>query len=95
MGVKKNYEPKFKAKIALEAIKNLKGTAEICSEYKISATNSYDWRDRILGNSYQIFIPEAEHVKKQKLDRQEIESLHKMIGEITIENNFLKKKLLK
>lgn len=34
MLVKKNYEAEFKAKIAIEAIKSQKGTAEICREYK-------------------------------------------------------------
>ena len=32
------YNPEFKAKVAIDAIKNVKGTAEICSEYKVPAT---------------------------------------------------------
>ena len=44
----KKYEPELKAKIALEATKNQKSTAEICSEYKIPSTNLYDWSDRVL-----------------------------------------------
>lgn len=95
MGTKKNYEPEFKAKVALEAIKDQKGTAEICSEYKIPATNLYEWRDKAVGNLHKIFVPESEYQKKQKVMQQEMETLHKIIGEITIENNFLKKKLLK
>jgi transposase-like protein len=45
---KKRYEPNFKARVALECIKNIKSTIEICSEYKIPATNLYEWRDRLL-----------------------------------------------
>ena len=39
MGNKKTYDAGFKAKVALDAIRNQKGTAELCSEYKIPATN--------------------------------------------------------
>ena len=95
MTVKKNYEPEFKAKVALEAIRNQKGSAEICSKYRIPATNLYEWRDKAVGSLHQIFVPESEYNKRQRLVAQEIEGLHKIIGEITIENNFLKKKLLK
>ncbi len=93
MGTKKNYSPEFKAKVALEAIKNQKGNAEHGSEYQIPATNLYEWRDKVLGNLDQLFIPENEHTKKQKLVEQEIDNLQKIIGEMAIENNFLKKKL--
>ena len=95
MSIKKNYEPEFKAKVALEAIKNQKAVAELCSEYKIPSTNLYEWRDKALSNLYQVFVPESEHNKRQKMAQHEIEVLHKIIGEITIENNYLKKKLLK
>ncbi len=91
MGSKKNYTSEFKAKVAIEAIKSQKGIAEICSEYNIPATNLYEWRDKALGNLHQIFIPETEYQKKQRLAEEEIGKLHKIIGEITIENNFLKK----
>ncbi|WP_339052645.1 IS3 family transposase [Candidatus Lariskella endosymbiont of Epinotia ramella] len=77
----------------IDAIQSQKGKAEICSEYKIPATNLYDWKDKAIRDLYQLFIPESEYTKKQKLSEQEIEKLHKIIGEISIENNFLKKKL--
>lgn len=95
MTVKKNYEATFKAKIALEAIKSQKTTAEIYTEYKIPATNLYEWRDKAMKDLSHIFIPESEYAKKQRLMQQEMEGLHKIIGELTIDNNYLKKKLLK
>jgi transposase len=90
---KKNYAPEFKAKVAIEAIKGEKGNAEICSEYKIPGTNLQQWKCKAVESLHQVFIPESEHARKQKLIEDEIEHLHKIIGEITIENNFLKKKL--
>ena len=93
MAVKKNYTAEFKAMVAIEAIKSKKGNAEICSEFKIPATNLHEWRDKALESMSQIFIPESEYTKQQRISQEEIENLHKIIGEITIENNFLKKKL--
>lgn len=93
MTTKKNYTAEFKAKVAIDAIKGKKGNAQICSEYKIPSTNLQQWRDKALENLHQIFIPESEHVRNHKIIRDQIETLHKIIGEITIENNFLKKKL--
>ena len=95
MTKKKNYEASFKAKVALEGIKNIKSTGEICSEYKIPLTNLYDWRDRVISRSEELFIAESEHNKKLKTFECEIDRLQKIIGELTVENCFMKKKLMK
>lgn len=93
MAIKKNYAAEFKAMVAIEGIKGKKGNAEICSEYKIPGTNLQIWKEKALENMYQIFIPESEYAKQKRASDEEITNLHKIIGEITIENNFLKKKL--
>ncbi len=93
MGTKKNYTAEFKAKVAIAAIKGEKGAAEICSEFNIPSTNLIEWRNKAIEHLHQVFIPENEYLKKQKNAQDEISALHKMIGEMTIENNFLKKKL--
>jgi len=70
-------------------------TAEMCSEFNIPSTNLVDWKNKAIENLHQVFIPENEHIKKKKNAQEQINSLHKIIGEMAIENNFLKKKLLK
>lgn len=95
MKKKSNYTAEFKAKVVIDSMRGTKSNAELCSNYKIPVTTFQQWKDKALENFYQLFIPESEYTKKEKLAEQEIESLHKIIGEITIENNFLKKKLQK
>ena len=95
MSVKKHYEAEFKARVAIEAIKEQKGVAEICSEYKIPNTNLYQWRDKAIGSLHEVFVPESEYTKQRNILKQEIETLQRIIGEITVENSFLKKKLMK
>ena len=95
MKMNRSYEASFKAKVAIEGIKNIKSAAEICSEYKIPSTNLYEWRDRLISRSSELFVPENEHSKKIKVFENEIERLHKVIGELTVENCFMKKKLMR
>ncbi len=92
---KKIYQPEFKARVAIEAIKNEKPIAEICSENKISTISLHEWKDRVIARAKESFIPESEYSKKTKLLKQEIEDLHRVVGELTVENNYLKKKLFR
>ena len=88
---KKEYDANLKAKLALEFIAGKKSVVELSAEYKIPQTTLHDWRSKLLDNAKEIFISESEKNKQVKLLEQQISSLHKIIGEITVENNFLKK----
>ncbi len=90
---KKQYDANLKAKLALEFISGKKSAVELSAEYKVPQTNLHDWREKLLDNAKEIFIPTGEKNRQVKLLEQQISSLHKVIGEITVENNFLKKKL--
>jgi len=89
----KTYDPKLKAKVALEAIEGKKELIEISTEYNISKTTVCEWRDKLLKEASEVFIPIYEKDKQVKQLKDNIEALHKVIGEVTIENSFLKKKL--
>ena len=93
MVTKKQYDANLKAKLALEFITGTKSVFELSAEYKVPQTNLHEWKAKLLDNAKEVFIPETEKNKKAKLLEQEISSLHKIIGEITVENNFFKKKL--
>ena len=94
MSSKKIYEAKFKAAVAIEAIKEKKTTVEICSDYKMPQTNLYEWRDNVLSRAHELFIAENEQTKKLKELEKEIEILHQTLGKQIVEINFLKKKLI-
>ena len=95
MSKKKRYEASFKSKVALEGIKNTKSISEICSKYSIPATNLRDWCDILISRSSELFFPESEHNKAINSLKQDINRLHEIIGELTVENSFMKKKLMK
>jgi hypothetical protein len=61
----------------------------------VPKTTIIEWRDRLITSAAELFIPVSEKDKKVKFLQQEIDMLHKIVGEITVENNFLKKKLMR
>ena len=95
-GQKYNYSPSFKKQVALEAIKGDKTIAQIAAEYKVFPARIHQWRKQILLSCEQVFIDEKPSDKafsKSLLEKdQQIENLQKKVGELTMANDFYKKK---
>lgn len=89
----KTYDAKLKAKVAIELLQGKKELIEIASEYNIPRTTIMEWRDKLLNEAQALFIAPHEKEKEVKKLKDSITELHKIIGEVTIENSFLKKKL--
>jgi transposase len=91
----KTYDAKFKAKVAIEAISSSKDLIEISAAHNVPKTTIIEWKERLLNEASELFISAHEKDKKVKQLTEKIKELHNLIGEITIENNFFKKKLQK
>jgi transposase len=89
--MRKKHDTKFKARVALEAIKGEKTIVEIASEYKIHPNMVTLWKKKALSNMSEIF--EKGDNKKEKDFEKEKDVLYKEIGKMKIENEWLKKKL--
>ena len=83
--IRKYHSGTFKAKVALEAIKENKTVNELSVEYGVKAKQIYTWRDRLLKNITTIFTDK----RSEKSDKKEIENLHKIIGKQAVEIEFL------
>ena len=79
----------LKTEIAVEAIKGKQSLAQLASKHRIHPTQVKDWKRMALKAIRDIF---SNNSKKNQAHEDELLSL---IGKLTIENNFLKKKLLK
>jgi len=93
--VNRSYDSRFKAVVAISALSNEKSLVELCSEHNVPKSNVIEWRDKLISEASELFIPAHEKDKKMRLLKQEIESLHKVVGEVSVENSFLKKKLMR
>lgn len=88
--VRKNHTTAFKTKVAVEAIRQHKTVNELTSEYGIHATQVNLWKKQALS-----VIPEAFSGKKEKAQdsrQQDIDELHRQIGQLIAERDWLKKK---
>ena len=87
---RRNHSPKFKAKVALTAIKGDETLSEIARRFDINANLIVKWKKQLLENSEEVFASG----KGLAPDREsEIKELQAKIGEITMVNDFLQKAL--
>lgn len=89
---KKNYEPVFRAKVAIEAMKGTKTISQIASEHKIHANLVTKWKKELISNIPTIFQKQTN--KEMEEAQTLIDSLYRKIGTLTVENDFYKKKLM-
>ena len=89
--MRKQFSKEFKAKVALEALKGLKTSAEISSEFSVHPTQIAQWKNELKKGLPEIFAGKKSQEEKDK--DQLIEELYKQIGKTQVENDWLKKKL--
>jgi transposase len=87
--MKKSYDSKFKSKVALEAIKGERSIAEIASEFGVHPNMVTLWKKRALENMPSAFSTKAE---KSNEPRYSEDDLIKQIGQLKVENEFMRKK---
>ena len=90
-GIRKQFSKEFKAKVALEAAKGLKTLAEISSEFGVHVSQVQQWKNELREGLPGIFSgrKSAEEKDRERL----VEELYKQIGQLQVENGWLKKKL--
>ena len=91
----RSFDNKFKAKVALEAIKGEKTIAEIASEYKVFARSVADWKKEFLENMELVFAKDKafKGFKEQLKEKdKEQDVLYKQIGKLSTQLEWAKKK---
>lgn len=85
---RRKFSASFKAKVAMEAIKNEKTLAELSKQFEINAVVISRWKAEMLENMAMVFERGSSSVKDEQVD---IEKLYAQIGQLKVENDFLKK----
>ena len=86
--VRKRHNAEFKSKVAVEAIKEHKTLNELTAEYGVHATQISNWKKQALA-----VIPTAFNTKQQA-QQAIIDELHRQLGQVISERDWLKKKSL-
>ncbi len=87
---RRNHSPAFKAKVALEALKEEKTLAQLASEYDVHVNQIQSWRNNLKENVVSLF---ESGVDTRKDHESEVQALQAKIGQLTMENDFLAKVL--
>lgn len=88
--VRKNHAASFKAKVALEAVKQNKTTAQLSGEFGVHPNQIAKWRKQLLDEVTGLFSS-----KRSKIERGHEEltaELYRQIGQLKVELDWLKKK---
>lgn len=85
---RKRHDGAFKAKVGLEALKGIKTVSQIAKEYDVHPVQVSQWKNQVLERLPVLFGSEVEKV----VDEGMVAKLHEKIGQLTVENDYLKKK---
>lgn len=87
---RKRYNPQFKAKVALAALKNEETTSELAARFGVHPTMIASWKRTLLDGAPDIF---DKGQKSRKQTEEHVDELYKQIGRLKVERDFLSKKL--
>lgn len=82
------FKAKFKAKVALEALKNEKTLDELGAKYQLSPVVITKWKSELLENMASAF---DEGSKKKDHNSSDVNQLNSQLSKLKVENAFLKK----
>lgn len=95
MAKRRTFSSEFKSKIVLEVLREEKPLGEIANEYDISPNQLRNWKMEFLRNAPRAFSESKDEkdmrTKEKEMDDQ-INVLMAKVGQLTIENDWLKKK---
>jgi transposase len=88
--LRRKHTPSFKAKVALEAIKEQKTSAELASQYQVHPGQIRNWKTSATKGLIDLFTDKR---KSRDQDREElIQELYRQIGQMKVDLDWLKKK---
>ena len=88
--IRRKLTEKFKAKVAMEAIRGVKTLAQLGSEYKVHSNQISKWKRHLLENASTLFST-GSGCSKSEEDRSG--PLYEEIGRLKMDIKWLEKKL--
>ena len=89
--LRRQHTPAFKARVALEAVKETKTIAELSSQFGVHSTQIKQWRDIMEQQGATLYTDY--HQKKEREKDDLIRRLYEQVGKLQIQVDWLKKKM--
>lgn len=89
---RKRHTADFKSKVAIDAIRQHQTINELTTRHGVHATQINTWKKQALAAIPAAF--KGKHEREQKDRQVEIDELHRQLGQVIAERDWLKKKSL-
>jgi len=87
MTKRKNHSPEFKARVALEAIREEMTLAELSKKYSVHPTQIGTWKRAAIEYMATAFTRRG--AAPEQINAAEVDKLHSKIGQLVVERDFL------
>ncbi len=88
---RRKFSAEFKSKVVLEALKDRITIEELARKHELHPTQINTWKREAIANMPSVFS--GDKSEGQVDIEQQTEKLYAQIGQLKVENDFLKKKL--
>ncbi len=87
---RRKFSKDFKAKVVLESLKERETLESLAKKYELQPSQITTWKAQALENFSKVFSKDSSDEKDKDVETQ---ILYAQIGQLKVENDFLKKKL--
>jgi transposase len=90
--MRKSHDKAFKAKVTLEALREESTLQELGKKYDIHPTQISQWKKQVIDGLSDLFERPNKKGDSERQAEEDRDTLLKTVGEMKLENDFLKKK---
>lgn len=90
--MRKTFDKEFKTRVVVEALKGEKTIVELAKEFEVHPNQITNWKKQVLDGIPSLFEKENKKDDDLKAAEEKESELFKNIGQLKVENDFLKKK---
>jgi transposase-like protein len=90
--MRKKFDEAFKAKVALEAVKEEMTLQELADKYEVHANQISAWKKQLIEKSSELFVRKNKKDDEYNRLKKEKQELFRQLGESNYEKEWLKKK---
>ena len=90
---RRKFTGDFKAKVVLEALKERSTIEELAKKYELHPTQINMWKREAASKLAGAFDSDTSSSSNSDQQEEQMEKLYAQIGQLKVENDFLKKKL--